>query len=179
MTDSESKAFDDMNFMERVEDVDARLGDQPDRIRLPHELLDLEGQTVYMVISPQGQEKNLGTCFIWEWNVGRIQDHYGKALKADDEIDITSKAKYLCYSSTHTDRGISLQDFNIIPNNYNNHAVFAALESAEAYHLFRKLQFPEDEGIARLNNEYDPFFTQEHVDRLLKNEKKLNEKSGS
>ena len=108
MTDSETKAFDDMNFMERVEDVDDRLGNQPDRIRLPHELLDLEGQTVYMVISPQGQEKNLGTCFIWEWNVGKIQDHYGHPLKVDDKIDISSKAKYLCYSSTHTERGISL-----------------------------------------------------------------------
>lgn len=166
----ETVAFSDLNFVERITEVDRRIGDQPGRIKSPLDLLSLVGQTVYIVVSPYGKQQDLGTCFIWEWDIGEIKDQYGKVLKEGDEIDISSKKKYICYSYTSTEKGLSLRDFNVNPNNYNNHCMFSTRELAEAYVLYRKLQFMEDEGIARLDGEYSFFVTLEQVKNLLDNE---------
>lgn len=187
MTDTETTSFSDLGFIERIAEVDKRIGDQPGRIKSPLDLLSLYGQMIYIVVSPYGKEQDLGTCFIWEWVVGEIKDQYGKILKESDEIDVEAKKKYICYSHPGSDQetntllnvehGISLRDFNINPNNYNNHCVFPTRELAEAYVLYRKLQFKEDEGIARLDGEYDFHVTIDQVKNLLQNEQTAANKS--
>jgi len=165
--------FTDLNFDERIAEVDIRIGDQPDRIKTPLELLPFYGTTVYIVVSPYGKEQNLGTCFIWEWDIGDIKDQHGNILREGDEIDVAAKKKFICYSHSSPDKGISLRDFNVYPNNYNNHCVFPTMDAAKAYVMYRKVQFMEDEGIARLDGEYSHHVTLDQVKRLLENEKQM------
>ena len=169
-TETDNISFCDLTLVERIAEVDKRLGDQPDRIKSPLDLLPFTGQTIYIVVSPYGKEQDLGTCFVWEWDVGEIKDQHGDVLQESDEIDVVAKKKYICYSHTNPDKGLSLRDFNVYPNNYNNHCVFPSHESAKAYVLYRKLQFVEDAGIARLDGEYSHHVTLEQVAKLLENE---------
>lgn len=156
-----------MSFGERVTYSDERLGDHPDRIKSPQELLKYKGQNVYIVVSPFGNDENIGTCFIWEWDVGNITDHHGKKVTRKLKIDLSAKNRYLCYGVTHEDCGISLKDYNVVPNNYNNNCIFSTKDAAEAYVMYRKLQYAEDQSIANIENKYSHFFTIEHVANLL------------
>ncbi len=115
MTELREKKFSELNVAERISYVDQRLGDHPDRIKSPLDLLKCKGQKIYIVISPSGPEIDLGTCFLWEWDVGRVTDFDGNDL-TEEEI-LTIDKKYLCYGDTYKERGISLKDYNIIPNN--------------------------------------------------------------
>ena len=155
---------------EKIEAVDERLGNQPDRIRHPHELLDLQGEKIFLVLSPFGKEQNIGTCFILDWEVGEVKDHRGSLVQKGVELAFGNDEKYVCYSSTNPDEGLSLRDLNIVPNNYNNHAAFLNKESAEAYAMYRKIAYAEDESIKELEGVYNHYFDVEDVKRLVKSE---------
>ncbi len=170
MSETTEKEFQDLTLEERMAKVDERTGDQPDRISHPHQLLDIRGQKMFIVLSPFGKEDNIGTCFMIEWDAGDIKDHRGIIVTKETVLSFDEGEKYICYSSSDPDNGISLKDFNIVPNSYNNHAVFTTLEAAEAYIMYRKMIFAEDQSIAELEGDYAAHFTTDDVARLLKAE---------
>lgn len=171
MSENAEIEFSDLTLEGRISAVDARTGDQPDRITHPHQLLDMKGNKIFIVISPFGKEDNIGTCFMIDWMVGEVRDHRGIMVMADVELTFDNGEKYICFSDDEPENGISLKDFNIVPNSYNNHAAFTTLEAAEAYVMYRKMIFAEDESIAELEGDYAAHFTKDDVARLLKAEK--------
>ena len=171
MSEENEVDFGNLSLDEKIAQVEQRTGNQPDRVKHPYELLALLGKKVYIVLSPYGKDDNIGTCFMIEWDIGEIKDHRGNSVTVDTELTFDNGEKYICYSSEDTEHGISLKDFNVVPNSYNNHAVFTTLDAAEAYVMYRKMMFSEDQSIAELEGDYAPHFTTEDVDRLLKAEK--------
>ena len=171
MSESLEKDFSELTFVEKIASVDARTGDQPDRIKHPHDLLKLRGETIYVILSPFGKDDDIGTCFMIEWVVGEVKDHRNNLVTEDKELTFENGEKYICFSDETPENGLSLKDFNIVPNSYNNHAAFATKDAAEAYIMYRKMMFAEDQSIAELEGDYAPYFTSEDVSRLLKAEK--------
>lgn len=170
MTDTE-KDFSDLTFDERIEVVDKRLGNQPGRIKDPRELLKLTGETIYLVTSPFGKDQDIGTSFTLTWEVGKVEDHRGNPITEDQEPSFDDDEKYICYGHADTKSALSLRDFNIVPNSYNNTAAFAKKQHADAYAMYRKMMFAEDTSIAELEGGYAHFFNNDDIKRLLKAEK--------
>ncbi len=170
MTDSTENDFANLTLVEKIKAVDERTGNQPDRIKHPYELLDLHGETLHIVLSPFGKEDNIGTCFMIDWVVGEVKDHRGNLVSKDLELVFDNDEKYVCFHNIDVEHGISLKDFNIIPNSYNNHLVFTTKEAAEAYVMYRKMIFQEDSSISELEGDYNPYFTTIDVDRFIKAE---------
>lgn len=168
MTGSQEKSFTAMDFAERVAYTDERIGDHPDRIKSPKDLLKLKGQNIYVVVSPFGTEQNTGTCFIWEWDVGEITDQHNKKVTTKLKIDPFAKKRYICFGKTHTECGLSLKDYNVMPNNYNNNCIFTNRDAAEAYIMYRKLQYAEDKSLTNIEDKYNHFFTIDHVAEMLR-----------
>jgi len=166
--------FSELSFEERIEAVNKRLDNQPGRISDPRELLDLKGETMYLVTSPFGKDQDIGNCFILTWDIGTVTDHRGNLVERDRALAFDDDEKYLCGSHSNSDHFLSLKDFNIVPNSYNNHSAFRTKAEADAYAMYRKMCFAEDPSIAELEGDYAHWFTQEDVDRLLKSEKEAN-----
>lgn len=162
--------FSDLSYDEQVKEVDDRIGDHPERIKSPYELLDIKGQTIYLVVSPFGKEQEIGNCFLLTWEVGDVIEHRGEPLTLDTPLMFDNDQKYICYSFSSPDHGLSLKDFNIVPNTYNNHAAFTSEDAAHAYVLYRKLQFAEDPSISGLEGDYAHWFTKEDIARLRRSE---------
>lgn len=171
MSESMERDFSELTLVERIASVDVRTGNQPDRIKHPYELLKLRDKTIYIVLSPFGKDDDIGTCFMFEWVVGEVTDHRGSPVTEDTELTFDNGEKYICFNGDKPENGLSLKDINIVPNSYNNHAVFITEEAAEAYAMYRKMMFAEDSSIAELEGDYAPFFTADDVARLLKAEK--------
>lgn len=175
MSETENEVdFSQLTFEERIIEVDKRLENQPGRISNPKELLDLQGETVYLVTSPFGKDKNIGNCFILTWEVGVVSDHRGKLVKKNKPLTFNNDEKYICSNYSNPDHFISLKDFNIVPNSYNNHGAFKTKEEANAYAMYRKMCYEEDPSINELEGDYAHWFTKEDVDRLLKSEQQAN-----
>ena len=170
MTDTE-KDFSDLTLEERIDSVNKRLGNQPGRITDPRELLKLTGQTIYLVTSPFGKDQDIGTSFILTWEVGKVADHRGNEVTEDAELSFDDDQKYICYGYNDTKSALSLRDFNIVPNSYNNTAAFAEKQHADAYAMYRKMMFAEDTSIAELEGGYAHYFNQDDIKRLIKAEK--------
>lgn len=166
MTDQTEVKFADLTLDQRIEAVNGRIGDHPNRISHPSQLLDLKGQTVYMVLSPFGKTENIGSAFLLEWVVGDIKDQLDNVITSGDEFVFDDEHRYLCYHDEQPDIGMSLRDINIVPNSYNNHAVFSEKESAEAYIMYRKMMFETDSSIEELEGDYVHYFTVEDIVRL-------------
>ena len=162
--------FSDLPLEDRIRLVDERIGDHPDRIKHPYDLLDLYGETIYLVVSPFGKDQEIGNCFLLTWEVGKVMEHRGAPVSKDVPLTFDDDEKYVCQGLSKTTNGISLKDFNIVPNSYNNHAAFTNAEAADAYAMFRKLQFMEDPSIAELEGDYAHWFTEEDIERLRKSE---------
>jgi len=158
--------FYDLSLAERVDAVNEKMGGiHPDRICTVQDLIDLQGETVYLVLSPHGQEQNLGNGFIHEWTVGRITTPEKDPIEVFDESTVDD-VKYVCeFLSDDPDdyRAISIKDFNVIPNNHNNHCIFTTLEGVEAYAVYRKLKWQEDENLTQIKEEYDFWITDENI----------------
>ena len=176
MTESDtSVSFNSLSFDERVVEVENRIGDQPDRIKSPFDLLKLKGQRIFCVVSPFGNEEaDIGTCFMVEWTVGEIKDQYGIPLEQVNDIDLSAKKKYICWSATEPKHGLSIRDFNIIPNNFNNHCAFTDKDSAESYMFFRKLQFTVDLALDQASEKYPYYVTIEDVAKMLEIEQQMD-----
>ena len=170
MSEENEVEFGDLTIEEKVKAVDDRIGNHDGRISDPRDLLGMEGNTIHMVISPFGKDNNLGNGIMLPWKVGKIADHRGNAVAEGSELTFDNGEKYVCYDFDDADKGISLKDFNIVPNSYNNHAAFISEEDANAYAMYRKMLFEEDTNIAELEGDYDPFFTGEDIERLVKSE---------
>ena len=151
-----------LSLTERVDAVNEKMGGiHPDRISTVQDLIDLYGKTVYLVLSPHGQEQNLGNGFIHEWIVGRITTSEKMPISIFDELTVDD-VKYVCEFLTDNPedyRAISIKDFNVIPNNHNNHCIFTSLEGVEAYAIYRKLKWQEDENLTQISGEYDFWIT--------------------
>lgn len=161
--------FDKLLVQERMEAVDERMGGiHPDRIRLIQELIDLRGETIYIILSPFGQEQDIGNGFIYEWKVGNVTTPDRVPVTSFNQDDADG-VKLICEFLVDEDveyRAISIKDFNIIPNNHNNHCMFTTLEGAEAYAIYRKLKWSEDENLTEIKDEY-PFWM---LDKKTENE---------
>ena len=169
-TETTERDFSSLSFEEKVAVVDQRIGNQPDRIKHPHQLLDLTGKTIYLVMSPFGKDENIGTCFKLTWDVGEVKDHRGNLVEKDKELTFDNNERYLCHSYANSDNGLSMKDFNIIPNGYNNNAAFVTEESADAYIMYRKMMFPEDSSLQELEGDFAAYVTAEDIERLVKSE---------
>ncbi len=170
MTDKDVE-FSDLTFKERVEFVNKRLGNQTGRITDPRELLELTGQTIYLVASPFGKDQDIGTTFTLTWEVGKVEDHRGNPINKDQDLSFDDDEKYICFGYKETDAALSLRDFNIVPNSYNNTAAFAEKQHADAYAMYRKMMFAEDTSIAELEGGYAHYFKSDDIKRLIKAEK--------
>jgi len=170
MTDTE-KDFSDLTLEERIDSVNKRLGNQPGRITDPRELLKLTGQTIYLVTSPFGKDQDIGTSFTLTWEVGKVEDHRGNPVTEDADLSFDDDQKYICYGYNDKKSALSLRDFNIVPNSYNNTAAFSEKQHADAYAMYRKMMFAEDTSIAELEGGYAHYFNQDDIKRLIKAEK--------
>jgi len=170
MTDID-KDFSELTFEERIEVVNKRLGDQPGRITDPRDLLKLVGETIYLVTSPFGKDQDIGTSFTLTWEVGKVEDHRGNSVTEDAELSFNDDQKYICYGYNDEKSALSLRDFNIVPNSYNNTAAFARKQDADAYAMYRKMMYAEDTSIAELEGGYAHYFKNDDIKRLLKAEK--------
>lgn len=166
--------FSELSLDEKVAIIDERLGHQPDRISNPKDLLSLYGKTIYFVVSPFGDEEQIGNGTILSWDVGKVCKHTGELITEESEITLDNNEKYICFDHTNIENGVSLKDFNIIPNTYNNHAAFSSKNAAEAYVVYRKLQWSEDSNIKSLEGDYAHWFTVSDIERLNEAESKLN-----
>ena len=108
---------------------------------------------------------------MFDWAVGDVRDHRGNPVTVDAPLTFDDGEKYICFSAETPENGLSLKDFNVVPNSYNNHAIFTTKVAAEAYIMYRKMMFAEDQSIAELDGDYAPYFTKDDVTRLLKAEK--------
>ena len=178
MTNEEVK-FGDLTFEQKVEAVEARLGNQPGRIKTPHDLQKLHGQEVFMVLSPHGKDNNISNCFFDTWKVGKVMDHRGNEIQQDVPLSFDNDLKYVCSHYDEPKHIISLKDFNVVPNNYNNHAIFSSKEDADAYSLYRKMCFGDDESIAELDGSYAPFFTEDDMKNLCEAEDKARSETNT
>lgn len=158
-----------LSLAERVDAVNEKIGGiHPDRVSTVQELIDLYGKTVYIVLSPYGQEQDIGNGFIHEWVVGRITTPAPDKTPIDvfDEsmVDTTKfVCEYLSDDPNAEYRATAIKDFNVIPNNHNNHCMFSSLEGVEAYVLYRKLKWDEDENLIEIKSEYDFWITDDSV----------------
>lgn len=148
-----------LSLDERIEAVNERMGGiHPDRVCTVPELLDLYGKTVYIVLSPFGQEQDIGNGFIHEWVVGRVTTPEKEHIEVFDK-DTVDDTKFVCeYLTEDPDedyRVVAIKDLNVIPNNHNNHCMFSSLDGVEAYAIYRKLKWDEDENLTEINHEYD------------------------
>lgn len=164
-----TEGFSELSFQEQVDVVNDRLGaEHIDRIVTPQELLDLTGESIFVVLSPFGQEQDTGNGFVFEWVVGKIITQDFKEITSFDNVIINDDTKYICVHK-EDDRykpdfmAISLKDFNIIPNIYNNHSAFITLEGARSYVMYRKLKWKEDDVLIQLIGEYNYWMTKEQI----------------
>jgi len=163
--------FSKMSLSDRIQVVNERIGgDHPDRITQPNEVIDMIGKNVYFVISPLSQERNIGNATIYEWMVDRITSNDGTVIENVNQISLDDDERYICINDNIELKALSLKDFNIIPNIYNNHAAFISKEGAEAYAIFRKLQWAEDDSLSQLMHEYDFWITDEQLKNIQENE---------
>lgn len=172
--------FTDLTLAERVAATNQRLGEHQGRISSIEELLEHQGEKIYMVVSPFGKsdQHDIGTCFIWEWSIGRVIDQYGQEMTSSAEVETPNeKGVYrrpILESATDPDNIISLKDFNVIPNNYNNHAVFVDQSKAHAYLMYRKVSFDEMKTLEKLDGEYPYWFTHEHIKKFAEMEDQIS-----
>lgn len=177
--------FYKLSLTERMEEVDERMGGaHPDRISTVQDLIDLRGETAFVILSPFGQEQNIGNGFIYEWKIGNVTTPDRTPVTTTDDIDLDD-VKLICeflmndgiidghdirevgtfYEEIEVEeyQAISIKDFNVIPNNHNNHGIFSTLDGAEAYAIYRKLKWSEDENLTEIRNEY-PFWIKDDED---------------
>lgn len=153
--------FYDLSLAERIDAVNEKMGGlHPDRVSTVQELMELYGKTVYLVLSPYGQEQDIGNGFIYEWVVGGITTPAPDKTPVEvfDESmvdDMKFVCEYLTDDPDEEYRAIAIKDFNVIPNNHNNHCIFSSLEGVEAYAIYRKLKWEEDENLTEIKAEYD------------------------
>lgn len=163
----DDKLFDTLTLDERIDVVAEKMGGMhPDRISTVPELMALRGETVYLVISPYGQEQDLGNGFIYEWVVGDITTPDRTPIDTFDGTmvdDVKLICEYLDDDPDADYRAISLKDFNVIPNNHNNHCVFSSKDGIEAYIVFRKLKYDEDVNLTEIKDEYDYWVRDEQI----------------
>lgn len=174
----EEKSFDDMTFDEQIQNVQNRLGSPEGMITDPRELLDHKGKKLYIVSSPFSNKENISNCFVDEWTIGVIQDQNGNLVEKDKELSFADNEKYICFSHAEPDHGISLKDFNVVPNSYNNNGIFPTEELANSYMVYRKMMHAEnhDQGIDDIRGNYDFWFTKTDVARLVEAEKNDRER---
>lgn len=148
-----------LSLEDRMDAVNERLGGiHPDRICTVQGLMDLIGETVYLVLSPFGQEQDIGNGFIYEWGVGPVTTVERNPIEAFDGADVDN-IKLVCEffnpNKPEEYTAISIKDFNVIPNNHNNHCMFSSRDGVEAYAIYRKLKWQEDENLTEIKDEYD------------------------
>lgn len=160
-----SKNFSEMTLDERVAVVNKRFGgEHPDRISTPAELIEIIGKPIFFVMSPFGNNQDIGNGFLYEWVADRLEDKEGALIESADQVSLKDEEKYICINdNADIFKALSIKDFNILPNTYNNHAAFSTKEGAEAYVMFRKLQWSEDTTVNELVNEYDFWMSDEQL----------------
>lgn len=141
--------FSEKSLQERILTVSNRLNDPIGRIQSIGELLNYYGQSIFIISSPIAEEKNVSNSYCFEWKVGSVEDINGNQITKDDEIDISNRIKYLIYHFDDNNKAMECKDINIIPNNYNNHAVFHNYDDAKAYMVQRRMSFKESEQLKR------------------------------
>lgn len=166
VTDDE---FQNMTPQERVDIIENRMGgSHTGRIVSLVELFDMIGETMYFVISPFGPNgnKNLGNAYIYEWKVGAITKQDKVPIIDRDELlnPVSDDAFYCLYNSSDF-KALNIMDLNIIPNIDNNHAAFNTKEAAEAYVVYRKLKWDVDSDIDTIAKEFEPWLTEDQLDR--------------
>lgn len=163
----ETNPWKNLNFEQRVELVQERLGHPTDMITDPRQLIDHAGEKLYLVISPFGQdEQDIANIIVFEWVIGEIKDHFDNLITHDTEIDPEITTRYILYHHKNRENGISCRDFNIIPNGYNNHASFLSKDSAQAYALYRKMSFDQNDALKQVDDNFIFFVNEEDVARL-------------
>lgn len=171
MDDQENEKFDELTDDEKIQAVDKRLGNHGNRLSHPKQLLDLNGETIHLVLSPFAKEQNISNCMLLTWRVGDVVDHYGNKITPDDQITFENDKIYLCTDYDDPNQYISLRDFNIVPNAYNNHAAFKDRSEFDAYSVYRKMCFNEDPGLSEIEGEYDYWVTTNELKEMIKAEK--------
>lgn len=125
--------FTDLSYDQKVQQVDKRMNYPSGRIRTIHEMVTLYGTTIYIVGAMIFTENsnNISTPAIYEWKVGNVEDIYGNHVQLNTVI--SDKLLYFIFHYDDNDYALECQDINIIPNLYNNHAVFSNKDDANAY----------------------------------------------
>jgi len=154
--------FADMTLSEQIQVVNDRfMGNHPDRITQPSELFNVLGETVYIVLSPFGKDQDIGNGYIFDMSIDEIRSKDGEILNNYDVLSIDSLENPVCICNDDEFKALCLRDLNIIPNIYNNHAAFTTRDGAEAYAMFRKIQWLEEQSLIDMSNEFDFWMTDE------------------
>ena len=162
-----NEEFYKLTEQQRYELLDTRLGVHIDRVSSLDDLFNLKGSEVYLVFSPNTTKGQIGNSFMKLWVIGDIIDYHGNIVDNTKEIDKSSEIHYLCYDEIDDDLCFGLTDFNVLPNNYNNNAVFKSKEGAEMYIMYRKLKYDSEDQYDRIEKDYDIFINP--VDIMMKN----------
>lgn len=164
--------FQQLTLNEKVNAVNSRIGNPESRISHPNKLLDLYGKTIYLVISPIMNGMHISNGFILTWDVGEVKNSRNQRYSKDDEIITDGSEVYVCYDFNDRTKAISLRDFNIIPNSYNNHAAFPDKDSAEAYLLYRKMAYDSNSNFDSISTKGHAFYvTNEDIERYQESKK--------
>lgn len=178
MADSKQKEFKELTPLQQIHAVNDRIGltesnDSTEtypagRIQTPQDLLSLVGTTICLVISPISKNANVGNCLFLEWLVGAVVDIDEKPLTEESGFN-TDDGQIILLKDTDKNDYISIKDFNIIPNAYNNHAAFIDRDSANSYALYRKMKFEVDDQIAEIvDNSYRYRISGDDIEKFQK-----------
>jgi len=132
--------FSNLSYNERVDSVNQRLNKPIGRITSIDELLKLTNNSLYIVLSPMTNDGNVSNTLIINWELGKIEDEFGNIItKFNNDEQITYFIYHL--DSKHNHKALECKDLNIMPNNYNNHAVFNKIGDAKSYAVQRKMTY--------------------------------------
>lgn len=184
----QEEEFKDLTLEERIEHVNNRLGGDHNRIQTLNELAALEGETIYLLLSPMGDTGNstdskggqVANCFFFTWKVGSVEDHRGNIITPESNITIDNNEKYLCYhygdEEGMEDCTFSCKDWNIVPNCYNNHAAFRNEEDMRQYMTYRKMAYELDDKIDEIDPHRFPFWlTRSEIEEMRRIEKEYEQ----
>jgi len=144
-----------------------RIGEHDGRVATLREVLELRGQTVWIVTCPIDREnddepKYIGTSFISPWVVGELIDENGKEVSSPRNLPTKNvpKERYFIFHDTKINTKddkelrvlLNLKDYNVIPNdNTSNHALFITEEDASKYRMWLRMKWPIHEALEKLD----------------------------